>query len=136
MTDYHPNRLYNHRSYYYRSVVLLFRTNTENIITNINYYVLFVSRTVLLPIIYITDMYILPNWLSPICTITELSYPGMVSLPNGTITELSITELFHYGLLLPNVAHSIFILDTKSSSQSPISSCDHQRGWSFYRRWI
>ena len=101
MTDYHHHRLYNHRSYYYRSVVLLLRTNTENIITNINYYVLFVSRTALLPIRYITNMYTLPNWLSPNCTITEHSYHRIVVSPNVTITER-----FYYGLLLPNVAHS------------------------------
>ena len=50
ITDYH-----HHRSYYYRLVVLLFSTNTESIITNINYCDLFVSRTVLLPIRYITN---------------------------------------------------------------------------------
>ena len=55
ITDYHHPRLYHYRSYYYRLVVLLFSTNTESSITNINYYVLFVSRTVLLPIRYITN---------------------------------------------------------------------------------
>ena len=55
ITDYHHPRLYHYRSYYYRSVVLLFSNNTESSITNINYYVLFVSRTVLLPIRYITN---------------------------------------------------------------------------------
>ena len=33
-------------------------------------------------------------------------HPRIVPLPNATITELGITELFYYGLLLPNVAHS------------------------------
>ena len=33
-------------------------------------------------------------------------HPRKVPLPNATITELGITELFYYGLLLPNVAHS------------------------------
>ena len=55
ITDYHHPRLYHYRSYYYRLVVLLFSTNTESSITNINYDVLFVSRTVLLPIRYITN---------------------------------------------------------------------------------
>ena len=55
ITDYHHPRLYHYRSYYYRLVVLLFSTNTESSITNINYYVLCVSRTVLLPIRYITN---------------------------------------------------------------------------------
>ena len=55
ITDYHHPRLYHYRSYYYRLVVLLFSTNTESSITNINYDVLFVSRTVLLRIRYITN---------------------------------------------------------------------------------
>ena len=45
----------NQTSYYYRLVVLPFSTNTESSITNINYYVLFVYRTMLLPIRYITN---------------------------------------------------------------------------------
>ena len=55
ITDYDHHRLYHHRSYFHRLVVLLFSTNTECIITNINYYDFFVSRTVLLPIRYITN---------------------------------------------------------------------------------
>ena len=47
ITDYDHHRLYHHRSYYPRLVVLLFSINTESIITNINYYDLVVSRTVL-----------------------------------------------------------------------------------------
>ena len=66
-------------------------------------------KTVLLPIRYITNKYILPNWLSPNCTITEHSYPRIVSLPIGTITELGITELFYYGLFEPNVTHSLLV---------------------------
>ena len=34
-------------------------------------------------------------------------HPRIVPLRNATITELDITELFYYGLLLPNVAHSL-----------------------------
>ena len=34
-------------------------------------------------------------------------HPRIVPLPNATITELGITELFYYDLLLPIVAHSI-----------------------------
>ena len=33
---------------------------------------------------------------------TEAFHPRIVSLPNATITELGITELFYYGLLSPN----------------------------------
>ena len=47
---------------------------------------------------YITS---LPN-----STITKAYYHRVVLSPNVTITELVITELFYYGLLLPNVAHS------------------------------
>ena len=42
----------------------------------------------------------------PISTITKVFHPRIVPIPNATITELRITELFYYGLLLPNVAHS------------------------------
>ena len=42
----------------------------------------------------------------PISTITKVFHPRIVPIPNATITELRITELFNYGLLLPNVAHS------------------------------
>ena len=45
----------------------------------------------------------------PISTITKVFHPRIVPIPNATITELRITELFYYGLLLPNVAHSPFI---------------------------
>ena len=38
--------------------------------------------------------------------ITKVFYTRIVPIPNVTITELGITELFYYGLLLPNVAHS------------------------------
>ena len=34
-------------------------------------------------------------------------HPRIVPIPNVTITELGITELFYYGLLLPNVTHSV-----------------------------
>ena len=43
----------------------------------------------------------------PISTITKVFHPRIVPIPNATITELRITELFYYGLLLPNVAHSL-----------------------------
>ena len=87
MTDYHPNRLYNHRSYYYRSVVLLFSTNTERIITNINYYDFFVFRTVLLSIRYITNK-----------SYYRIDYNRFVLLLN-----ISIPEKYHYRMvLLPN----------------------------------
>ena len=33
-------------------------------------------------------------------------YPRIVPLPNVTITELGITELLYYGLLLLNTPHS------------------------------
>ena len=79
--------LYHHRSYYYRSVVLLFSTNTERIITNINYYVLFVSRTVLSPIRYITNK-----------SYYRIDYNRFVLLLN-----ISIPEKYHYRMvLLPN----------------------------------
>ena len=42
----------------------------------------------------------------PISTITKVFHPRIAPLPNVTITEQDITELFYYGLLLPNVAHS------------------------------
>ena len=42
----------------------------------------------------------------PISTITKVFDPRIEPLPNATITELGITELFYHGLLLPNVAHS------------------------------
>ena len=37
----------------------------------------------------------------PISTITKVFHPRIVPIPNALITEL-----FYYGLLLPNVAHS------------------------------
>ena len=43
----------------------------------------------------------------PISTITKVFHPQIAPLPNVTITEQDITELFYYGLLLPNVAHSL-----------------------------
>ena len=46
----------------------------------------------------------------PISTITKVFHPRIVPIPNATITELRITELFYYGLLLPNVAHSLWWL--------------------------
>ena len=48
----------------------------------------------------------------PISTITKVFHPRIVPIPNATITELRITELFYYGLLLPNVAHSFLIFFT------------------------
>ena len=42
----------------------------------------------------------------PISTITKVFHPRIVPIPNALITELRITEMFYYGLLLPNVAHS------------------------------
>ena len=38
-----------------------------------------------------------------------MMYPRIVPLPNVTITELSITKLLYYGLLLPNTPHSVFL---------------------------
>ena len=126
ITDYHHRRLYHHRSYYYRSVVLLFSTNTERIITNINYYVFFVSRTVLLPIRYITNksyyridynrfvlllnisipekyhyrMVLLPNWVLPNCFIT-VCYYRMLHTHGGGILKMKMikvkmTEFINY----------------------------------------
>ena len=51
----------------------------------------------------------------------------MVSLPNGTITELSITELFHYGLLLPNVAHSESLENDNTESKDFLRSLRFER---------
>ena len=51
----------------------------------------------------------------PISTITKVFHPRIVPIPNATITELRITELFYCGLLLPNVAHSNEMYPCKQS---------------------
>ena len=45
----------------------------------------------------------------PISTITKVFHPRIVPTSNALISELRITELFYYGFLLPNVAHSLAI---------------------------
>ena len=45
--DFDHHRFYHYQSYYHRLFVLLSSNYTKSIITNINYYDLFVSRTVL-----------------------------------------------------------------------------------------
>ena len=72
--------------YYYRMFVIRNSTITKYIQYRMNYY-------------WITPL--------PISTITKVFHPRIVPIPNATITELRITELFYYGLLLPNVAHSL-----------------------------
>ena len=72
--------------YYYRMFVIRNSTTTKYIQYRMNYY-----------------------WMTPlpISTITKVFHPRIVPIPNASITELRITELFYYGLLLPNVAHSV-----------------------------
>ena len=78
----------------------------NGIITSWYYYRVFVIRnsTITKYIQYRMNYY----WMTPlpISTITKVFHPRIVPIPNATITELRITELFYYGLLLPNVAHS------------------------------
>ena len=80
----------------------------NGIITSWYYYRMFVIRnsTITKYIQYRMNYY----WMTPlpISTITKVFHPRIVPIPNATITELRITELFYYGLLLPNVAHSNF----------------------------
>ena len=75
--------------YYYRMFVIRNSTITKYIQYRMNYY-----------------------WMTPlpISTITKVFHPRIVPIPNATITELRITELFYYGLLLPNVAHSTWVV--------------------------
>ena len=42
----------------------------------------------------------------PFSSITKVFLSRIVPIPNAFITKLRITELFYYGLLLPNVTHS------------------------------
>ena len=76
--------------YYYRMFVIRNSTITKYIQYRMNYY-----------------------WMTPlpISTITKVFHPRIVPIPNATITELGIIELFYYGLLLPNVAHSSDIFE-------------------------
>ena len=105
-----PNRIMS-ELYYDRIVIipiflLPFILLPNGIITSWYYYRMFVIRnsTITKYIQYRMNYY----WMTPlpISTITKVFHPRIVPIPNATITELRITELFYYGLLLPNVAHS------------------------------
>ena len=105
-----PNRIMS-ELYYDRIVIipiflLPFILLLNGIITSWYYYRMFVIRnsTITKYIQYRMNYY----WMTPlpISTITKVFHPRIVPIPNATITELRITELFYYGLLLPNVAHS------------------------------
>ena len=96
----------------------------NGIITSWYYYRMFVIRnsTITKYIQYRMNYY----WMTPlpISTITKVFHPRIVPIPNATITELRITELFYYGLLLPNVAHSANIhFQNYSPHQRNIQKC-------------
>ena len=90
--------------------ILPFVLLLNGIITSWYYYRMFVIRnsTITKYIQYRMNYY----WMTPlpISTITKVFHPRIVPIPNVTITELGITELFYYGLLLPNVEHSVIII--------------------------
>ena len=108
-----PNRIMS-ELYYDRIVIipiflLPFILLLNGIITSWYYYRMFVIRnsTITKYIQYRMNYY----WMTPlpISTITKVFHPRIVPIPNALITELRITELFYYGLLLPNVAHSSLV---------------------------
>ena len=108
-----PNRIMS-ELYYDRIVIipiflLPFILLLNGIITSWYYYRMFVIRnsTITKYIQHRMNYY----WMTPlpISTITKVFHSRIVPIPNATITELRITELFNYGLLLPNVAHSLTI---------------------------
>ena len=56
-------------------------------------------------------------------------YHRIVPSLNVTITELVITELFYYGLLLPNVAHSPRVFYYLNSDWMKGINAQHRKHW-------